>query len=169
VDVALKQAVARLLAPESVGALGPEARRQLRRSKIAKRRRERGRPLAPAVRALGPEAFDKLGTLDRDLVQRYYGIGEERRWTRRELAREYGLSTGRIEDFVNAAVGDLTGMDVAPRFERTCAVCGVLFTVRTRVSRRRRCDSACESELKRAAATRASARTQARGTDASAS
>jgi hypothetical protein len=27
---------------------------------------------------------------ERDLVQRYYGIGEERPWTRRELAREGG-------------------------------------------------------------------------------
>jgi hypothetical protein len=77
---------------------------------------------------LGTEEFDKLGALERELAQRYYGIGGKRRWTRRELAREFGMSTGRVEDLVNAAVRILTGMDVAPRFDRTCAVCGGSFT-----------------------------------------
>jgi hypothetical protein len=161
-DAGLKRAVAALLAPESAGALGPEARRQQRRDRIAQRRRERGRPLASAIHDLGTDAFEKLGALERELAQRYYGIGGERRWTRRELAREFGLSTGRVEDLVNAAVRTLTGMEVAPRFDRTCAVCGGSFTVRSRVSRRRTCGSGCEGELKRAA-VRASSR--ARRTD----
>ena len=146
-----------LLAPERAGAVSPEARRQKRRDKIAERRREHGLPLASAVHDLGTDAFEKLGALERGLLQRYYGIGEERPWTRRELAREFGLSTGRIEDLVNASVHTLTGVDVAPRFDRTCAVCGGFFTVRSRVSRRRTCDSGCEGELKRWAG-RASAR-----------
>ena len=151
VDSGLKRALAMLLAPDSAGALSPEARRQQWRDRIAQRRRESGRPLASALHDLGTEAFDKLGALERDLVQRYYGIGGERPWTRRELAREFGLSTGRVEDLVNAALRTLTGMEVAPRFDRTCAVCGGSFTVRSRVSRRRTCGAGCERELKRAA------------------
>jgi hypothetical protein len=147
----LKRAVTTLLAPESAGALGPEARRQQRRDRIAQRRRERGRPTASALHELGPEAFDGLGVLEREMVQRYYGIGEEHPWTRRELAREFGVSTGRVEDLVNEAVRTLTGVEVAPRFDRTCAVCGGSFTVTSRVSRRRTCASGCESELRRAA------------------
>jgi hypothetical protein len=168
VDSGLKRAVAVLLVPGSAGALGPEAHRQQRRDRIAQRRRERGRPLASAIHDLGTDAFEKLGALERELAQRYYGIGSERRWTRRELAREFGLSTGRVEDLVNAAVRTLTGMEVAPRFDRTCAVCGGWFAVRSRVSRRRTCDSGCESELKRAAG-RASARARARPTEPPAS
>jgi hypothetical protein len=72
-----------------------------------------------------------------------------------------GPSRGRVND----AIRTLTGIEVAPRFDRTCAVCGGLFTLRSRVSRRRTCDSGCESELKRAAG-RASARARARRTDA---
>jgi hypothetical protein len=151
VDCGLKRALAVLVAPESVGALGPEAHRQQRRDRIAQRRRESGRPLASALHDLGTDAFEKLGALERELAQRYYGIGGERRWTRRELAREFGMSTGRVEDLVNAALRTLTGMDVAPRFDRTCAVCGGSFTVRSRVSRRRTCGAGCEGELKRAA------------------
>ncbi len=82
--------------------------RQQRRDRIAQRRRERGRPLASAKHDLGADAFEKLGALERELAHRYYGIGGERRWTRRELAREFGLSTGRVEDLVNAAVRTLT-------------------------------------------------------------
>ena len=149
VDAGLKRAVSSLLAAESSGALGPEARRQQRRDRIAQRRRERGRPLASAMQDLGPDAFEKLGALERELAQRYYGIGSERRWTRRELAREFGLSTGRVEDLINAAVRTLTGIEVAPRFDRTCAVCGGWFAVRSRVSRRRTCGSGCEGELRR--------------------
>jgi AraC-like DNA-binding protein len=162
VDSGLKRAVAVLVAPDSSGALGREARRQQRRDRIAQRRRERGRPLASAIHDLGTDAFEKLGALERELAQRYYGIGGERRWTRRELAREFGMSTGRVEDLVNAAVRTLTGMDVAPRFDRTCAVCGGSFTVRSRVSRRRTCGAGCEGELKRAAG-RASGRARRGG------
>lgn len=151
VDSGLKRALAVLVAPESVGALGPEAHRQQRRDRIAQRRRESGRPLASALHDLGTDAFEKLGAVERELAQRYYGIGGERRWTRRELAREFGLSTGRVEDLVSAAVRTLTGMEVGPRFDRTCAVCGGSFTVRSRVSRRRTCGAGCEGELKRAA------------------
>jgi hypothetical protein len=158
----LKRAVAVLLAPVSAGALGPEARRQHRRDRIAQRRRERGRTLASAIHDLGADAFEKLGTLERELLQRHYGVGGERRWTRRELVREFGLSSGRVEDLVDAAVSTLTGMKVAPRFDRTCAVCGGSFTFRSRVSRRRTCGSGCTGELKRAAG-RASGR--ARRTD----
>jgi hypothetical protein len=164
----LKSAVAVLLAPESAAALAPEARRQQMRDRIAQRGRQRGRPLASAVHDLEFEAFDRVDALERDLVQRYYGFGVERRWTRRELACEFGLSTGRVEDLVNGAVRTLTGVEVAPRFDRTCAACGRSFTVRSRVSRRRTCDSGCESELKRAAG-RASARARARRTRAPAS
>ena len=151
-----------LVAPESAGTLGPEAHHQQRRDRIAQRRREFGRPLTSALHSLGTEAFDKLGALERELVQRYYGIGDERPWTRRELAREFGLSTGRVEDLVNAAVRTLTGVDVAPRFDRMCAVCGGSFTVRSRVSRRRTCGAGCEGELKRAAG-RASGRARRGG------
>jgi hypothetical protein len=86
VDFGLKRAVAMLLAPETAGALDAEALRQQKRDRIAQRRRERGRPLASEVHDLATEAFDKLGALERDLGQRCYGIGEERPWTRRELA-----------------------------------------------------------------------------------
>ena len=151
VDAGLKRAVSSLLAAESSGALGPEAHRQQRRDRIAQRRRERGRALASAVQDLGTDAFEKLGTLERELLQRYYGFGGEGRWTRRQLAREFGLSTGRVEDLVNAAVHTLTGMEVAPRIDRTCAVCGGSFTVRSRFSRPRTCGAGCEGELKRAA------------------
>ena len=154
-----------LLAPENAGALGAETLRQQKRDRIAQRRRELGRPLASVVHDVGAEAFDKLDDLERDLVQRYYGIGKERRWTRRELARDFGLSTGRVEDLVNIAVSVLTGMDVAPRFDRTCAVCGGSFTVRSRVSRRRTCDSQCEGELRRRAG-QASAKARAGRTGA---
>ena len=75
-----------LVAPDSSGALGREARRQQRRDRIAQRRRESGRPLASALHDLGTDAFEKLGTLER------------------ELAREFGMSTGRVEDLVHAAV-----------------------------------------------------------------
>jgi DNA-directed RNA polymerase sigma subunit (sigma70/sigma32) len=149
VDAGLKRAVAVLLTPESDGALGPEAHRQQRRERIAQRRRERGRPLASAMHDLATDAFEKLGALEGELAQRYYGIGGERRWTRRELAREFGLSTDRVDDLVNAAVRILTGTEVAPRFDRTCAVCGGSFTLRSRVRRRRTSGSGCEGELKR--------------------
>jgi DNA-directed RNA polymerase sigma subunit (sigma70/sigma32) len=113
VDADLKRAVAVLLAPESAGVLGREVHRKQRRDRIAQRRLERGQPalpLASAVQDLGADAFDKLGALERELAQRYYGIARERRWTRRELARAFGLSTGRVEDLVNAAVRTLTGV-----------------------------------------------------------
>jgi len=48
VDSGLKRGLALLVAPESAGALGPEALRQQRRDRIAQRRRERGR--APGFR-----------------------------------------------------------------------------------------------------------------------
>jgi hypothetical protein len=150
-DASLKHAVAPRLAPERACALGPEAHRKQRRDRIAQRRRERARLLASAIHDLGTDAFEKLAALEREVARRYYGIGGERRWTRRELAREISLSTGRVEDLVNAAVRTLTGVDVAPRFGRTCAVCGGSVTVRRRVSRRRTCGSGCEGELKRAA------------------
>ncbi|HLZ29452.1 MAG TPA: hypothetical protein VKV73_19215, partial [Chloroflexota bacterium] len=110
-----KHSVATLLAPESDAALSREARQERKRVRISLRRRERGRPSASVVRHLGPEAFDRLGPLERELVRRYYGIAQERVWSRRELAREFGLSTGRVEDLVNTAVSHLTGMDVAVR------------------------------------------------------
>jgi hypothetical protein len=165
VDAGLKRALVMLLAKDGSDAISPEACRKQKRDQISQRRRERGRPVACAVLVLGTEEFDKVGALERDLVQRYYGIGEERPWTRGELARTFGLSTGRVEDLVNIAVRALTGMEVTPAFDRTCTVCGVSFTLRSRVSRRRTCDSGCESELKRAGG-RASARARARRTDA---
>jgi hypothetical protein len=55
------------------------------------------------------------------------------------------------QDLVNAAVRTLTGMEVAPRFGRTCAVWGGSFPVRSCVSHRGICGSGRESELSRLA------------------
>ena len=162
VESRLKHSVATLLAPDSDGALSCEARKERKRVRISQLRRECGRPCASVLRDLRSETFDRLGALERELVRRYYGIAQERAWSRRELAREFGLSTGRVEDLVNTAVSHLTGMDVAPRFDRVCVLCGTRFTVRSRLSRRSTCDSTCETELKRWAG-RATAR--ARKTD----
>jgi hypothetical protein len=164
VESRLKHSVATLLAPDSDGALSCEARKERKRVRISQLRRQRGGPCASVLRDLGPEAFDKVGALERELVRRYYGIAQKRAWSRRELAREFGLSTGRVEDLVNTAVTRLTGMDVAPRFDRVCVLCGGRFTVRIRLSRRSTCDSTCETELKRWAG-RATARAGARRTD----
>jgi hypothetical protein len=152
VDAVLKRATAMLLEPASQAALDHDARREQMRARIGQLRRAKARPFARALEDLGADAFDKLDTRDRDLVKRYYGIGEERSWTRRELAEAFGMSTARVEDLVNAAVSDLIGTEVGLRFDRVCVVCGDSFAVRGRSSQPRTCGPQCRSELKRAAA-----------------
>ena len=93
-----------------------------------------------------------MATQQRVLVRWYYGLGEERPWTRRELAREFGMPTARVEDLVNAAVSDLIGMDVGPRFDRVYAACGESYTVTSRAARTPACGPRWVSELKRVAA-----------------
>lgn len=43
---------------------------------------------------LREQKFEKIR---RELVRRYYGVGEQRSWTRRELAGTYRLPVGRVE------------------------------------------------------------------------
>jgi hypothetical protein len=78
----LAQAVARLLDPSAPAPMDSAERRRSRARKIAAARRRRDRPAAAALQAVTPQFFEVLPELEQDLVRRYYGVGDERPWSR---------------------------------------------------------------------------------------
>ena len=158
----LKQAVARLLDPTAVQ-LDPAERRRSRSLKIAEARRRHSRPAAAALQALTPEVFESLADLERELVCRYHGLGDERAWSQQELSQRYQMPVARVGRVVDAAVRQLLGVHAVPMIGRECAVCGAPFTVESRTVRRRTCGVPdCHRELRRRAGRASAAARRAR-------
>ena len=146
---ALGRGVERLLRPDEVRS--DEERGATRRARISAAARARGRPGAEALRALSPEAFERLPEPQRSALRRYDGLEEGRPWTRRELAAACGRSPEWVARAVAQGAARLLAERAPQAAERTCVVCGAVFALEPGAYRstRQTCTEACNRELRR--------------------
>jgi hypothetical protein len=84
----------------------PEFRQQWEANQRSAKR-QRGRPHADALRALPPEAFAVLEEPARELVRRYYGLGDAGPETQRMLAARFHMDGSRLSGLLRTSVSRL--------------------------------------------------------------
>jgi hypothetical protein len=94
--------------------------------------------------------LNSLPALDRELVIRYYGLGNAQPWSLRELAALFHMGAARVQTTVLVAVRSLLGEDLVPLARRVCLMCDAEFTLPSNEVRRTVCGRACDRERRRA-------------------
>jgi len=92
--------------------------------------------MAARMRDLGSAGLALLNATDRQLVERYFGLGGARSVSLRELEPQTGLRRLDIQRRVRQSVAALLGPE---ELGRPCSVCGLLFVTPDAWSRRRTC------------------------------